>query len=245
MKLLDDTTHKCVRLRHLCRCACVAIFCIAVSLPLKAQTFQPFRFESFETLEDMQRFIEQRIPLGSSRDSVRRTFVEEGKATLKLHPTQEAVEKYIYDINLCDYYIWRWNISADFDDGGHLVQAYLNGNPVLKDGRPKRDFRQKATPGKKQTIYKVQRPRPEATKGEKSLGFLLYDLDSDQTTIDDQSLMGAGPSRANPINMGRMIVYEVEPWRSIFDFDSADRIVPYAGSCAEADAFHEKARQAR
>jgi hypothetical protein len=233
------------RLRCIRKYAYVAIFCLEASSPLKAQTSQSFRFESYETLEDMQKFIEQRFPLGSSRDSVRRTFVNDGKATLKIHPTQEGVEKYIYDINLCSYYIWRWNISVDFDNNGRLVQAYLNGNPVLKDGRPKRDFRLKATPGKKQTIYKGQRPRPEATKGEKSLGFALYDLDSDPKTIDDQSLIGAGPSRANPINMGRMVAYEVEPWRSIFDFDNADRIVPYAGDCAEADAFHERARQAR
>jgi hypothetical protein len=176
---------------------------------------------------------------------MRRTFVDDGKATLKLHPTQEAVEKYIYDINLCGYYIWRWNISADFDNSGRLVQAYLNGNPVLKDGKPKRDFKQKATPGKKQTIYKVQRPRPEAIKGERFIAFILYDLDSDPKTIDDQSLIGAGPSRANPINMGRMITYEVEPWRSIFDFDSANRITPYAGDCTEVDAFYERERQAR
>jgi hypothetical protein len=227
------------------RYASVAMFCMWLSLPLRAETSQPFRFESFEVLDDMQKFIEQTFPLGSSRASLRRTFVTDGKATLKLHPTQEAVEKYIYDINLCGYYVWRWNISADFDDKGSLVQAYLNGNPVLKDGRPKRDFRLKATPGKKQAIYKVQRPRPEATKGEKSLGFILYDLDSDPKTIDDQSLIGAGPSRANPINMGQMIVYQVEPWRSIFDFDNADRIAPYAGDCAEVAAFYEKAKQAR
>lgn len=57
--------------------------------------------------------------------------------------------------------------------------------------------------------------------------------------------MGAGPTRANPVNMGAMIVYEVEPWRSIFDFDPADRIVPYAGDCAEVDAFYAKAKPAR
>jgi hypothetical protein len=235
----------CDRFGFIWKCADVAIFCMVVSLPLKAQTSQSFRFELFETLEDMQKFIEKSFPLGSSRNVLRRTFVDDGKATLKLHPTQKGVEKYIYDINLCDYYIWRWNISADFDNNERLVQAYLNGNPVLKDGRPKRDFMQKATPGKKQSIYRMQRPRPEATKGENSLGFLLYDLDSDPKTIDDQALVGAGPSRANPINMGRMTGYEVEPWRSIFDFDNADRIAPYSGDCAEADAFHERARQAR
>src|SRR5882757_2710432 len=164
----------CDRFGFIWKCADVAIFCMVVSLPLKAQTSQSFRFELFETLEDMQKFIEKSFPLGSSRNVLRRTFVDDGKATLKLHPTQKGVEKYIYDINLCDYYIWRWNISADFDNNERLVQAYLNGNPVLKDGRPKRDFMQKATPGKKQSIYRMQRPRPEATKGENSLGFLLY-----------------------------------------------------------------------
>ena len=226
-----------------CMYALAAIFCMSTTGPINAQAPQPFRFESVESLEDMQKLIEQTFPLGSSRASLRRTFVTDGKATLKLHPTQEAVEKYIYDINLCDYYIWRWNISADFDNKGQLVQSYLNGNPVQKAGRPKRDFRLKATPGKKQAIYKIQKPRPEATKGEKSLGFILYDLDGDPKTIDDQALMGAGPTRANPTNLGRMTVYsEVEPWRSIFDFDNADRIAPYAGDCAEVDAFYAKAK---
>jgi len=119
----------------------------------------------------------------------------------------------------------------------------VNGNPVFVNGTPKRDIKKLAAAapaGQKQSIYRVQRPRPEASKGEKSLGFVLYDVDSDTKTIDDQMLMGAGPSRANPTNMGKMIAYEVEPWRSIFDFDSADRIVPYAGNCAEADAFYER-----
>ena len=225
--------------------AAVAILCCAASLPSQAQTSPSFRFESIETLADMQKFMEQRFPLGSTRKAMRKIFVKEGKATLKIHPNQTGVEKYIYDINLCSYYIWRWNISADFDNKGRLVQSYLNGNPVLKDGRPKRDFKEKATPGKQQTISKVQRPRPEAVKGENSLAFVLYDLDGDPNTIDDQSLIGTGPSRANPINMGKMIAYTVEPWRSIFDFDSADRINPYAGNCAEADAFHERARRSR
>jgi hypothetical protein len=194
----------------------------------------------------MQNFIEQKFPIGSSRDSMRKTFVGDGKATLKLHPTQRGVEKYIYDINLCSYYVWRWNVSADFDNNGRLLQAYLNGDPVLKNGSPKRDFKQNATPGKKQSIYRAQRPRPEATKGENSLGFILYDLDRNPKTIDDQALIGAGPSRADPTNMGTMIVYrEVEPWRSIFDFDSADRIAPYSEDCTKVDTFYEKKRQRR
>jgi hypothetical protein len=32
--------------------------------------------------------------------------------------------------------------------------------------------------------------------------------------------------------MGKLVTYtDVEPWRSIFDFDAADRIVPYQGNC--------------
>ena len=87
--------------------------------------------------------------------------------------------------------------------------------------------------GKKASIYRVQRPRPEAYKGESSLGFVLFDRDSDPKTTDDQALIGAGPSRADPTNMGKLITYtDVDPWRSIFDFDAADRIVPYKGDCS-------------
>src|SRR5262245_51687272 len=92
----------CARLDLIWKCADAAILCVAVSLPLNAQTSQSFHFESFETLDDMQKFIEESFPLGSFRNSLRRTFVDDGKATLKLHPTQKGVEKYIYDINLCD-----------------------------------------------------------------------------------------------------------------------------------------------
>jgi hypothetical protein len=220
--------------RHIFLFIQAAAFCALISLPANAQAPRPFHFESLESQDDMQKFIEQKFPLGSARDALRKTFVGQGKATLKTHPTQKGVEKYIYEINLCSYYVWRWNISADFDNSGRLLQAYVNGNPAAA-----------APPGQKQSIYRVQRPRPEASKGEKSLGFVLYDLDSDTKTIDDQMLMGAGPSCANPTNMGKMIAYEVEPWRSIFDSDSADRIVPYAGNCAEADAFYERMSKAR
>ncbi|MCS0585511.1 hypothetical protein NX784_28415 [Massilia pinisoli] len=103
-----------------------------------------------------------------------------------------------------------------------------------------------AESGKKASIYRMQRPRPEAYKGETSLGFLLFDRDSDLNTKDDQALIGAGPRRADPANMGKMIVYtDVDPWRSIFDFDPAEHIVPYAGSCERADKIYEEQRQAQ
>jgi hypothetical protein len=181
----------------------------------------------------MRGFIERRFPLGSFRDDLRAAFVQQGTATLKTHPTQQGVEKYLYDINLCGYYVWRWNISADYDANGRLLQAYLNALPIFKDGTPKRTVDKKALPGQKASIFKASRARPEAVNGEKHLAYLLFDRDSDVTTIDDQSLIGAGPSRADPANMGALVTYnDVEPWRSIFDSDKADRILPHPGDCS-------------
>lgn len=191
-----------------------------------------FSFESATTLDDMSSLIRSKTPLGSSRENVRKIFVEEGRATLKVKKDDSSVEKYIYDIDLCHYYIWRWNISFDYDGSGQSRQAYVNGNIVFPHGNPKKIIPKFAEVGKKASIYRMQRPRAEAYKGESSLGFLLFDRDSDPSTTDDQALIGAGPSRADPINMGKLVTYtDVEPWRSIFDFDAADRIVPYQGNC--------------
>jgi hypothetical protein len=91
----------------------------------------------------------------------------------------------------------------------------------------------------------VQRPRPEAYKGEKSLSFLLFDRDSDPRTTNDQAAAGAGPSRPDPVNMGKMITYfDVDPWRSIFDSEAAEVIVSYKGDCSAADALYESQRRA-
>ena len=199
-------------------------------------TIAPFQFESLKTLDEMSSFIRQHFPLGSSRSDLRRVFVKEGQATLKIHPQDVGVEKYIYDINLCNYYVWRWNISADYDADGKLQQAYLNGNIIFPNGKPKRVVPREAEEGKKSSIYRAQRPRPEAYKGENSLGFILFDRDSDLKTTGDQFAIGAGPSRADPMDMGKMVTYiEVDPWRSIFDSDRTDQIVPYQGDCAAAD----------
>lgn len=191
-----------------------------------------FSFESIETLDDMTSLIRSEIPLGSSRAHVRRIFIEEWLATMKVKDNDPQIEKYIYDIDLCQYYIWRWNISADYDTNDQLLQAYVNGNIVFPDGNTKKSIPMNAHPGENASIYRMQRPRPEAYKGETSLGFLLFDRDSDMNTTDDQALIGAGPSRVNPTNMGKMTVYkDIDPWRSIFDFDVTDRINPYQGNC--------------
>lgn len=154
------------------------------------------------------------------------------------HPTEAGVEKYIYDINLCSYYVWRWNVSADFDKDGHLLQVYLNGDPIFPAGSPKRDVRAlNNTSGKKPAILHSQRSRPEAYKGESSLAYLMFDADGDLRTIDDQVVIGAGPSRVDPVNLGKLVVYNnVDPWRSIFDSDRAAQIVPYSGDCTAVES---------
>ncbi len=203
------------------------------SSSLRAESHRAFIFEDVVSLEKMTTLIVKRFSLKSSREEFRKVFVSQGNATLKLHPFQKNTEKYLYDINLCSIYIWRWNISADYDQQGQLLQAYLNGNPVFPNGTPKRVVSKKAEPGKKATISKRWKPRPQAYKGEKSLAYLLFDRDSNPKTIDDQVLMSAGPSRADPHNMGNMkSYYDIDPWRSIFDRDNPRFIAPYKGSCS-------------
>jgi hypothetical protein len=216
------------------------------STAMPASADPTFAFDSVSTLDDMTSLIRARFPLGTFRSDLRHTFVEEGHAMLGIKVGSPNVEKYIYDIDLCHYYIWRWNISADYDESGKLLQAYVNGNIVFPDGSPKKIISKVAEAGKKASIYRLQRPRPEAYKGETSLGFILFDRDSDLTTKDDQALIGAGPSHADPANMGTMIVYtDVDPWRSIFDFDPADHIVPYSGRCEQADKIYEEQKRAQ
>jgi hypothetical protein len=224
--------------------AAVLLVASICSMPVCAQTSGSFRFEAVASLDDMNRLFAARFPLGTPRDAVRRAFVDEGKATLKVHPLRAEVEKYLYDINLCGYYVWRWNISADFDAGGRLVQGYVNGEPVFATGPQKLDVKDFKTGH--QAMYKVSRPRPEASKGETQLVFTLFDADSNTSTIDDELAAGAGPSRLDPAHMGQMHVYGgVDPWRSIFDKDDAARIVSYAGSCQEADDLYAKQKAAQ
>jgi hypothetical protein len=97
-----------------------------------------FQFESIDSLDEMKAMVRDRFRVGSPRESVRALFVNEGHASFRQHPTLPGVEKYIYDINLCSYYIRRWNLSADFDSNGKLAQLYVNGDIAFADGTPKR-----------------------------------------------------------------------------------------------------------
>ena len=213
---------------------------VDVSAPLTlVPAGSQFHFESIHSLDDMRAWIRQRFPLGAERAAVRRAFLTDGRAQLRMHPSQVGAEKYLYDIDLCSYYVWRWNVSADFDERGLLRQAYVNGDIVFPNGTPKRIVSKgPSAPGRIASISRVERPRPEAFKGESTLTYLLFDGDSDLTTIDDQAAAGAGPTRPDPLDMGKLFVYgDVEPWRSIFDFDAAEPIAQYRGDCGAADAF--------
>jgi hypothetical protein len=211
------------------------------TLPVAPAT--AFQFESVQSIDAMRKIVEADFPPGAPRAALRQRFVAEGTATPKVHPVQANTEKYIYDINLCSYYVWRWNISADFDVGGLLMQAYVNGEPVFASGAQKKDTKSLGQGakggGNKSAIYQMVRARPEASKGEKKLAYMLLDADSDTNTITDQLLIGGGPTRADPFNMGKLTMYSaVEPWRSIFDPDAADRIADYPGDCSKVDQFY-------
>jgi hypothetical protein len=204
------------------------------------QSGEVFRFESIDSLDQMQRLLETRFPRQTSRNEVRKAFVTQGGAKLIGHPNHAGVEKYIYDINLCNYYIWRWNISVDYDASARVQQLYMNGEPIFADGKQKKDGRVLGN-GARAAIYKITRPRPEAFLGEKELQYTLIDGDGDLKTTDDQVLTGGGPSRSSIAILGRVHMYSnVEPWRSIFDSDSADKIAEYSGNCADEI---EKAKQ--
>lgn len=224
------------------RLAGFAVLAACLAAPgLAAQPSSPparesFRFERFDSLEQMQAALRSAFRVGSPRAVLRRQFVEEGGATLVAHPSQAGTEKYIYDIDLCGYYVWRWNVSADFGREGELRQIYLNGEPVLADGESEPPFDATAArqrPGTR--IYQMSRPRPEAARGEASLAFILIDGDGDLATSVDQRLFGGGPTRPHPADMGRLRGYNVAWWRSIFDSDAAGRITPYSGDCAAAE----------
>jgi|GEM_PF-1827974 len=197
----------------------------------------PFDFMDVKTLDEMEAFLKAKFPPGTDRSALRRIFVEEGKATLFPHPRYPGVEKYIYDVNLCYYYIFRWNISADYGKDQKLERLYLNGREIYGAQDPiiATALTDKVNTYVKQRIIKVKRPRPEAYKGETSIAGLIYDRDGDLGTGDDQKAMTAGPSRADPMDMGQEVIYsDVLPWRSILDHDNA-LVVGKTKHCLEVD----------
>lgn len=214
-----------------CRAVLLSLLCLALP-PAAAQERGSFRFESVDTIGAMKDFVRSSFPPGAPRAALRRVLADEGGGSWRQHPRRPGTEKYLYDINICDAYIWRWNISADFDAAGALTQVYVNGDPVHASGPQKIDPRTLQSGGKA-AIFKGTRARPEAHRGEKQLAYLLLDGDADPRTVDDQLVMGAGPTSPEP-GRARMLGYtDVELWRSIFDPDPADRIVRRQGACPQ------------
>lgn len=203
----------------------------AAAIPASAKEPSAFRYDAVVSLDDMRDLIRSELNRSSSRDEVRRRFVTEGHATLIVHRTAPDSEKYIYDINLCDLYVWRWNISADYAPSGRLREIYVNGEPVLDPAAVDPLMPTSADGAKTGAgVYKMARPRPEASKGENSLGYVLIDADADRRTTDDQMLVGAGPTRADPHDFGKLHAYNTVPWRSIFDDDIAP-MTAFRGRC--------------
>ncbi len=200
-----------------------------------------FKFENIPDLATMTSYIQSNFSIGSSQESLRKIFVQQGGATLIGHPQNKMLEKYIYDINLCSWYLWRWNISALYDSSGKLVQAYMNGEPVFSAGPQIKQFEKKKNKDGKMAIQKVMTPRPEASKGESMLASIVYDNDGDLNTLEDQELMSAGPSRVDPMNMGKMHVYKINSiWGSIFDHDKTKSVASYKGDCVAVDQAMEQ-----
>ena len=102
-----------------------AIAAVAVTAFLPAVAKAAFEFEKYQSLDDMRAFLAS-VDLGTPRDAVRTLFVAEGHAALHEHPEQPNIEKYVYDINLCSVYIWRWNISANYAKRNFLNPIFLN-----------------------------------------------------------------------------------------------------------------------
>lgn len=209
---------------HMTRLFALILTALLLARPAAAAA-PPFSFEAFIAYNDMRNWIGSEFKPGSDRDELRKAFVEQGKATQVQRPGRDGTEKYIYDINLCGFYIYRWNISADYDNDGKLLQAYVNGLPVFMAGKPQLE---PAGLGAKTVYDSASRERPQVKKGKKRVPFSRLDVDGDFTTLDDQFATGHGPSRADPFFLDANVAYKnVEVWRSIYDADDAGMIADY------------------
>lgn len=218
------------------------ILCALCFVSAAARAETAFRFEDHPTLDLMRIYIEKNFPLGSARDDLRAAFVKAGHATLKEHPSQPGVEKYIYDLDLCGRYRFRWNISADYDDDGKLEQAYVNGRFVFMRGTEPKPMDLYAG-GQKVLTRRGFRATPLPTDPKRQISFRIYDFDKDLRTTADQMIEGYGPPRADPGAVQDEIKYAgLERWRSIFDEDETEKLVPYP-LCGKVQMLNDPAIQ--
>ena len=204
---------------------------LAIGLGLLAPVVaQDFAFAQVTSLSQMEKFLRDNFPLGSGRAKLR-SVMEAAGARRYAHPEQQGVEKYVYDINLCDIYVWRWNISTSSAADGGLTQLFVNGDAIYSRGQQPPTVESTARNGATQQILEGHRPRPQASKGENNLAFLMFDVDSGTARVSDEFVTGAGPSNANPHDLGLMHAYLAERWRTIFDDEPAGSVAQYSGSC--------------
>lgn len=191
-----------------------------------------FKFEQFASLDDVRGYITAHLPLGSARENVRHIFVEEGGARVQSYPGNPTIEKYTYNINLCRTYVWRWNISANYNADGSLTQAFVNGEPVHAAGDPRRSSQAVQKPAGRGKIEKGWKHRPEADRGENALAYIRLNLEASSNDVGNKFIIGGGPTRADPANMGALHAYsDVEQWRSIFDDERGEPVHDYSGNC--------------
>lgn len=192
---------------------------------------EDFSFNDVVSIEDMENLIIDQFPLGSARSDVVETFVEQGGAVAERHPTRGHVERYTYDIDLCGYYLWRWNISADYSDADKLTQVYVNGKRTHPDGTAPRSIPELPNDGKGH-IFRAIEERQLAVRGENEIHFIAVDVDKDLATIEDQWISVATPGRADPLNLGKVVAYNaVERWRSVVHGSPSKSAPKFAGDC--------------
>ncbi|MBW8638536.1 hypothetical protein K1W69_15170 [Hoeflea sp. WL0058] len=194
---------------------------------------KPFDFATIVSLDDMHAELKSRFPLGADRADVYRQLSTEGGAAHYAHPDRANVEKYLYDIDLCKLHVFRWNISAHFFDNGKLTQIFVNGEAVHAAGDeiydPSVNYRRDA-PTK---VSYILQQRPEASEGENVVSYVQLEPEDGDGTVD-VTVVGGGPTRADPWNLGSVHGYPPMPrWHSIFTLDKAGAVVPYSGACPD------------
>ena len=221
----------------------LVIACIATAFLgcLPARAAEPFTFEAHPDIADIQAYIQNNLPVGTSRSVVRSIFVDQGGATVIFRPGIKSSEKYLYDIDMCHYYLFHWNISMDYDSKDNLRQAYIQGEPVFLD-QPNDGDSHHTDPAIKVNILELVRARPQAYKGDNYIYAQVIDWNPADAGDYDKDVFVGGPTRASFPDAGHVHVYRSKLWRLIVDESSAAKTVEYQADCKSIDAQAEGRR---
>ena len=100
-----------------------------------ARAAEPFDFQNYKDPLELAAYLRQTLPVGTSKESAERTLVTEGQATAYPMPFDPQTIVYLYDVNLCDKYVWRWNVNAKYDATGILEDLYLYDQNIHDPGK--------------------------------------------------------------------------------------------------------------